>query len=218
MQSIAYESYVVRSSDQPTVMLEQIESFMEEGEEVRRQIKENGYYPTFSENALSLIAFKDKKVMALSTQESDPYFKNLRTVASELSLSFPFSGISSVDEQHLLGFAPSGSLDEGHWTGVTAYFNDDHFGTCRLVVFDMPSINGQSVYDASYTTYDINGKPTTSSAEGSDDSGFIYLASWTGKRYEKMLECANKKPFDKQLLQDIVAYAVKIDNDLPDTP
>jgi hypothetical protein len=218
INSIAHESYVVRSPDQPMLMLEQMESDMEEGEEIRRQIKENGYYPTYSENAVSLIAFKNKKANGPSILESDPDFKNLRSAPPELSLSFPFDGISTVDEKHLLGFAPSGSLEEGHWTGVTAYFNDDHFGTCRLVIFDMLSINGQSIYDSNYTTYDINGKPTISNAEGNDDSGFIYLASWTGKRYEKMLECANKKPFDKQVLQGLVAYAKKIDNDLPDTP
>jgi hypothetical protein len=215
-----YKSYIVRSPDEPMLMmgLERTESDLEEGEEMRQQIKENGYYSTYSENAASLIAFKNKKAVAIAEKDSDPYFKNLRLSPSEFQMTFPFVGISSVDEEHLLGFAPGGSLDEGHWTGVVEYFNDDHFGTCKLMVFDMPSWNGQAIYDSTYTTYDINVKPTTRSAEGSDESGFIYETSWTGKRYEKQLECANNKPFDKQILEDLVRYAKKIDNDLPDTP
>lgn len=220
MESEIYKSYVVKSPDQHVSMslLDDTESAMEEGKEVRRQIQEMGFYPTHSENAATLIAFKDKKAVNLLVEDSDPYFKNLRMSPSAFSMTFSFDGISSVDENHLLGFAPSGSLEDGDWTGVTAYFNDDHFGTCRLVVFDMPSMNAQAIYDSSFTTHDINGKPTTSNAEGSDESGFIYLVSWTGKRYEKQLECANNKPFDKQFLHDLVAYAKKIDSELPDTP
>ncbi len=218
LSSMAYESYVVRSTDQPTIMEEQTYSQIEEGEEIRRQIKNNGYYHTYSENAATLLTLKSKKATALTEKDSDPYFRHLRMSPSEFQMTFPFKGISSVDSEHLLGFVPSGGLDDGYWTGVTAYFLDDHFGTCRLVVFDMPSYNAQSIYDPSYTTYDINGKPTTRGAEGSDASGFVYSTSWTGKRYEKQLECANRKPFDPQITQDLVAYAEKIDNDLPDEP
>jgi hypothetical protein len=218
LSSVAHASYVVGSPNQSRLMLEQTKSVIEEGEEIRREIKENGYYPTYSVNAVNLIAFKDKKGTPFLRQDSDPYFKILRLSPSEFPKTFPFDGITSVDENHLLGFAPSGTLDQGNWTGVTAYFNDDRFGTCRLEVFDMLPMNGTAFYDSKYTTYDINGKPTVSNAEGSNDSGFVYNTSWTGKRYEKMLECANKKPFDKQVLQDLVAYAKKIDNDLPDEP
>ena len=161
-----------------------------------------------------MIAFKNKKGIPLARQDSDPYFKILRLSPDEFPMTFPFDGISSVDEEHLLGFVPGGSfegggLEDGYWTGVTAYFLDDYFGTCRLAVFDSHS---------GYITYDMDDKPTTVNAEGSDESGFIYLVTWRGERYIKMLECANNKPFDKQVLQDLVIYAKKIDNDLHDEP
>lgn len=224
--ALANESYVVKSPNQSKKMLEKLEiseSMQDEFDEVKRQIKENGYYHTYSENAVNLIAFKDKKAFAISEKGSDPYFKNLRLSPSEFKMTFPFNGISSVDDEHIIGFAPGGSivgknLDDGRWTGIAAFFNDDYFGTCKLSILDMNSLNGQSIYDSRYTTYAINKKPTVSSAKGNDESGFIYDVSWTGKRYEKELECANNKPFEKQLLQDLVRYAKKLDNDLPDTP
>jgi hypothetical protein len=170
-----------------------------------------------------MLGFESKKATAIAEKGSDPYNANLRLHPSEIKMTFPFDGISSVDAEHLLGYAPSGSaegttLDNAHWTGITAYFLHDNFGTCNLIIFDMQSLQGQAIYDSRYTTYDINGKPTSRSAEDSAESGFVYKASWTGKRYEKMLECANSKPFDKRMLDDLVTYAKKIDIDLPDTP
>jgi hypothetical protein len=209
LSPMASASYAVESPDQSRIILEQSESQIEEDEERRRQIKENGYYPTYSVNAANLMKLKNKKAIALTEKGSDPYFKNLRLSPSEFRISFPFNGISSVDDEHLLGFVPSGSFDDGYWTGVTAYFVDDNLGTCRLVVFDL-----HSGYITDYT----DEEPTTGSAEGSDDSGFIYDVLWRGERYMKMLGCANNKPFDKQVLQDLVIYAKKIDNDLPDEP
>lgn len=224
LSAMAYESYIIQSYDEPSIVsLDISQEIFDENNEIQRQFKANGYYHTYSENAVSLIAFKDNKAVLRLNHDSDPYFKQLRMSPSEFQLSFPFDGMTSVDAEHVLGYAPSGSaegtgIENAIWNGITAYFNDDNLGTCRLVVFDMPSLQGQSIYDKSNTTFEINDKPTTKSAEGNPESGFIYETSWTGKRYEKQLECANNKPFDKQLLQDLVAYAKKIDNDLPDTP
>lgn len=224
LSALAYESYVVQSPDEPAILMLDIpEEMRQEDEERTKEIKEKGYYHTYSENAAVMLKLESKKATARTEKGADPYNANLRLSSDEIKLTFPFVGIASVDEEHLLGFAPSGSaegttLDNAHWTGVTAYFLDDHFGACSLVVFDMQSLQGQAIYDSRYTTYDINGKPTSRSAEGSAESGFLYKTSWTGQRYEKMLECANSMPFDKQMLDDLVTYAKKIDNDLPDKP
>lgn len=222
---MAHETYEIKSPGQSRQMLKELEisqTMQEEFDEVKRQIKENGYYHTFSENAVTLMAIESKKAYAASEKSSDPYYRNLRFSPSEFKLTFPFDGITSVDAEHILGFAPGGSivgnsLDDGAWTGIAAYFNDNYFGTCKLSIFDMNSLNGQSIYDSRYTNYTVNKKPTTSSVKGSNESGFIYDVSWTGKRYEKKLECANKKPFDKQMIKDLVTYAKKIDSDLPDS-
>jgi hypothetical protein len=82
----------------------------------------------------------------------------------------------------------------------------------------MPAMNGQSIYDSNHTAFNINKKPTWTSASGTPESGFLYEASWTGKRYEKMLECANQKPFNPRGIKDVVTLAKKIDKDLPDEP
>jgi len=218
-ESTPCESYVVKSPDNNTMLLPlNLQSTTKDGVEMRRQIKKNGYYSTYSENAASLIALKNKKAVKPFEENNDPYYKNLRNSPSEFSLSFPFYGISSVENKHLLGFAPSGTVKNKQWTGITGYFNEDNLGTCRFVTFDISVSQRQTVYDPDYTTYEINGKPTTSNTEGNDASGFIYHTSWAGKRYAKMLECANKKPLAKQSLLAIIALAKKIDNDLPDTP
>ena len=218
--SFAHESYLILSPEKNNIMsqLNLPESAKKEFAETRKQIKTKGYFSTYSENASLLQAYRNKKAITTLNKESDPYYKNPRKSPSEFPLSFPFYGVSSVDGEHLLGFVPSGSFEDSRWTGVTGYFNNDDFGTCRIIVFDMPSVNGTSVYDVRYTTHDINDKPTTTHVEGNQDSGFIYQVSWTGKRYEKMLECANKKAFDSQTLKNLVAYAKIIDLDLPDEP
>jgi hypothetical protein len=218
LTATAYQSYAIDSPEVAKLMDEQSVSILEEeAGDIRGQIAEIGYQHTYSENAQSLMAIKDKKGVSSLSEKEDPYYSILRLDIS-FALSFPFKGLDFVDDEHLLGHAPSGSFENGKWTGVTSYFNSDKFGICKMSIFDMPALQGISYYDSKYTVFDINGKPTNRDAEGSPESGFLYDVTWTGERYKKELECANNKPFDKQMLEDLVTYAKKIDSDLFDTP
>jgi len=218
--AMAHQTYMVISPDESRTLVEIPQDMQDLGEDRRRQIKEKGYFSENVEFVSTLLAFKDKKGTTESMIESDPYFKILRLNMADFSLSFPFDGFPSIVEKNLLGFVPSGSyLDKTkQWTGLTAFFMPDEHYVCRMTIFDMQSMNGQSIYDSRFASFDINKKPTFISASGSPESGFLYEASWTGERYEKMLECVNKKPFDRNNIRSLVTLAKKLDGDLPDNP
>jgi len=199
-------------------------------EEMRSQIEVNGYYDTYSEAAVLLRDVKNRRAKGFIDVLDDPYYENLRASPSEFPMIFSYKGISTVDKTHLLGYVPSGiSVREKPgssvyvWSGVTGYFLDDKFGECRHVVDRLTNpVTGSWYskvdYDPKYTTYEINNKPTTKSAEGNLESGYIYEIKWTGKHYDKELDCSNTKPFDSQAIKDLIEYAKKIDGDLPDSP
>jgi hypothetical protein len=221
----AHQSYVIMSMDEPTNALlpsDELPVIPQEmrnlAESRRESIKDLGYIPMYSKNAELLMSMKDKKGTAESLPEDIPYFYTLRLNTVDFNLTFPFKSFPSIAKENLIGFVPSGSYEDetGKWTGLTAYFNNEILGVCRLELIDMPAINGQSFYEEKFVNFDINKKPTFTTAQGNDASGFIYEASWTGKRYEKTLECANKKPFSRGTMKDLIVLSKKIDKDLPD--
>jgi len=223
LTSMANKSYEVLSPEHFPMQEFFSDEDRQRSDEIEQQIKDRGYYDTYSQYAVTLSNFEYKRAVGFTEPGSDPYFKNLRLSPSEFSMTFPFTGISTVEPEHILGFVPGDtakgeSLEKAQWTGVAAYFTDDRFGVCRYDVSDMPASNGKAFYSSSDLTFDINKKPTALRAEGSPESGFLYKVSWTGERYNKQLECANKKPFDKNTLKNLVDYAKVIDNDLPDAP
>jgi len=225
--AFAYQSYVIMSPDgmpEATISTDQLPVIPQEmrdlGDERRASIKELGYVPMYSKNAELLMSMKDKKGTTDSMPDDVPYFYTLRLNTADFLLTFPFKGFSSISKEHLIGFVPSGSYQDetGKWTGLTAYFNNSNLGVCRIELIDMPEINAQAFYNSDHLDFDINKKPTFKTASGNSESGFIYETSWTGKRYEKTLECANKKPFERGTIKNLVLLAKKIDADFPDAP
>jgi hypothetical protein len=215
---MASQSYIVVDPEKSKLPIEMPIEMQDLGEEIRSQMKEKGYYSEYSVFAKNLVKFADKKGTAESMLESDPHFNILRLNTKDFDLSFPFEGLASITDENLLGYAPGGSYEDGKWTGIAIFFKHESLGVCRLSVFDMPSITGQAVYDSRFVSYEINDKPTTSSAKGNLESGFVYEASWTGSRYEKMMGCSDGKPFDRAMLARLITFAKVIDKDLPDTP
>lgn len=220
--AVAYQSYIIMSPDEPAKLVggsfEIPQEMKDLAEERRRQIKEHGYVPMYSKNAELLMKFKDVKGTADSVPEDVPDFEILRLNTNDFQLTFPFDGFPSISKIDMIGFGPSLSYDSDSdkWTGLTAYFHNEKLGVCRFIVWDMPASEGQSVYDSNSVSFDINKKPTFTSVQGSPESGYFFEASWTGKRYEKMLECANDKPFERGTIKNLVLLAKKIDKDLPD--
>lgn len=224
-------SYKVASDDEVDIFADYSYEQKEEIKERQRQFKVNGYYKTYSEAAVGLREVETRRHKGVIETADDPYYETLRASPKGFPLDFTYNGISSVNLDHLLGYVPSGTeipekynWDNFYWTGVTGYFLDDRFGTCRHVIEKM-GVNPSSgdrylaiTYDPKFTTYEINGKPTTKFAQGDEQSGYIYEITWTGKTYDKGLECTNSKPFDLQTTKDLIDYAKKLDNDLPDTP
>lgn len=221
----AHQSYVIVSPDgstNETISVSDMPVIPEEMKEMAESraalMKEYGYIPMYSENAELLMSMKDKKGTTDSIPEDIPNFYTLRLNTTDFSLTFPFKGFPSIPKENLIGFVPSGSYqsETGKWTGLTAYFNHENLGVCRIELVDMPAINGQAFYDSKHVDFEINKKPTFKTASGSSDSGFIYETSWTGRRYEKTLDCSNKKPFERGTIKNLVLLAKKLDNDLPD--
>ncbi len=204
---------------------EQIENFKER----RRQIDRYGYYKAYSEAAVGLKEVEQRKYNGLIETADDPYYETLRASTKGFPLNFTYAGLSSVPQDHILGYVPSGTETPDKyqsnnylWTGVTGYFLHDNFGTCRHSVEKIGS-NPTTArvyliikYDPKFTTYEINSKPTTKSGQGDEQSGYIHEITWTGKTYDKGLECTRKTPFDQQAIKDLIDYAKKIDSDLPD--
>jgi len=204
---------------------EQKENFKER----RRQIDAYGYYKEYSEAAVGLKEVEQRRYKGLIETADDPYYEMLRASTKGFPLNFTYAGLSSVPQDHILGYVPSGTetpdkyQSKNHlWTGVTGYFLHDTFGTCRHSVEKIGS-NPTTArmyliikYDPNFTTYEINNKPTTKSGQGDEQSGYIYEITWTGKTYDKGLEGTRKTPFDQQAIKDLIDYAKKIDSDLPD--
>lgn len=168
----------------------------------RQEIKAKGYYDTYSNSAALLIPMKEQEAIKTMDLNKDSGYMQLRESATDIPLSFPYSGITAVSSKDLIGYGPSGGLENGSWTGITGYFNHVDFGTCRTIIFDLGT-TGKSVYDQNDTSYEVNNKPTTHYIEGNSDSGFFYRISWTGERYEKFLSCANNDPFNSETMSKL---------------
>jgi hypothetical protein len=214
----AYQSYVIVSPDESRSIVDIPQEMKDLAKENLGHIRDLGYVPMYSTNAKSLMSFKDKVGTEESLPDDVPTFATLRLNTKDFDLSFPFNGFPNIPKDKLIGFVPTGSyIDEtGEWTGLTAYFKNDSLGVCRVILWDLQAMDGQSIYDAEQVNYEINKKPTFTSVHGNPESGFFYEASWTGKRYEKMLKCANDKPFERKTIRNLIVLAKKIDNDLPD--
>jgi hypothetical protein len=224
-----YASYKILSENDNNVFSNYSMEELEIANEMQSQFDANGYYKTYSEAAVGLRDVEYRKANGLIDAFSDPYYEILRPTPSGFPLIFTYPGILSVDKEKILGYVPSGTETpktykgkDYYWTGVTGYFSDDEFGTCRHVV-EKIGINPNTekpyleiTYDSSRTSYDVNKKPTTKSAQGNEQSGYIYEITWTGKNYDKGLECSNTKPFDSEAIKDLIEYAKKLDMDLPD--
>lgn len=185
----------------------------------RKEFEEKGYHDTYSNSAAMLIHIKEQIAEEKTTKkhDEDPTYTGRRDDISKIPLSFPYSGLTLMKSSSIIGYGAAGGFEDEKWTGVVSYFDHADFGTCRITILDLGS-GGKSVYDKSKTTYEINNKPTTYYAEGNDDSGFFYAISWTGNRYEKILDCANSNSFDSETMRQIIAFAKIIDEDPFDPP
>lgn len=213
VSAFAYSSYNFISDNSRIESLLTDDS-LDEVEEIQKSIKEYGYHNTYSNNARSLMDLADEKGEKIV--EDDPYFKILRLDTSDFNLTFPYKGFGFTDKFKFMGIVPSGTQTNDGWTGFTAYFKHSELGLCKFMVFDSPAMKGHTYYDLKHTNFDVNEKPSINYVEGNEKSGFLYTISWTGKRYDNTLNCANEKPFERSTMKNLILLAKKLDMDLPD--
>lgn len=218
LAALAEPIYQVGEMNHSRILSTVSEELRRETFDRREQMERYGYYETYSLGAVNIYNIKNRPGRVSNQDEPDPYFSNLRLDTKDFELSFPFDDLRWLSKTNLLGFVPSGTYRQGKWTALTAYFSYDVLGVCRYVVSDMVSMNGKVFYDKQMTKFDVNNKPTITHAEGSNESGYLYTLSWSGQRYDKILMCADKKPFSRQVTIDMIKFAKKIDIDMPDTP
>jgi hypothetical protein len=172
------------------------------------QQKKHGYIQADSGYPRYLYNLKYKvKSQAEKNGETD-----LKSKVSDINLAFPFNGISFIQQENVIGFAPAGSYKNG-WTGIKEIFTQKDMGTCGITMFDIAISHGGARIGQSVVQYDINKKPTTTIIKGSINSGFLYTVNWYDNKFIYMFECANME-LDKNIISKMIDMGKKIDKEI----
>ncbi|PRC93006.1 hypothetical protein [Solimicrobium silvestre] len=171
-----------------------------------KQLKENGYIHSESENPGKLMAIKSRLPKNRVTLTDDPHYYYLRKNIEDIKLTFSYHPISQGE---LLGYAPVGTQINQAWTGIREFFKNKEFGLCSLTKYHIVDSKMGVRINADSVAYEVNSHLTTLNVEGSNESGFMYTVNWADSVFWNQLECA-QDTFDKSIIHRMSAYASKI--------
>lgn len=183
------------------------------------EYKQNGFVKRRSDDAVQLLSLnkhhfltKERKTYLNST---DFYDTHLKQKISQIKLAFEFHPISFIKESEVFGFAVADTWvrepKEG-WTGIIEAFAVNDVGSCNYQVSNAKLNRSAANLSEDSVTYAVNNKPTITTVEGNDDTGYSYKVEWFHNDYYKTLTCALKS-YDSSELDKVVMLANKIDRD-----
>jgi hypothetical protein len=175
----------------------------------------NGYVEMESDYAQFLFSLPERSLKEIMEyQYADDNDTHLKNNISQIKLAFPYSGISFIENNNIIGFGAIGNWDEKHkaWTGVVEFFNDNQLGVCALNIFNIKLSHGVNQVAKEVARYDINSMPNVLSVEGNASTGFLYHITFYQNDYWNELECANKM-YDPKKTKQLIELAKKIDKD-----
>ena len=131
-----------------------------------------------------------------------------------MGVAFDAKEINQSLISSVLGFGASGVyLDNQGWTAFVEFFEpkDELAGSVCNYQLTSIALNGTSaiMYDDEVKK-DVNGKITSYTVKGNDETGYMYSIDWWDSNYYHLLKCANKS-FSKKIMSDTVDLASKID-------
>jgi len=200
---LPYKSMSTSSNEQ-----EQLSSRMKE-------IRKNGYVEMESDYAQFLFSLpKHSSKEILEYQYADENDTHLKNSISQIKLAFPYSGVSFLEKENIIGFGAIGNWDEKNkgWTGVVEFFYYQSLGICALNIFNTKLSHGVNQVANEVARYDINNMPNVLSVEGNAKTGFLYHITFYQHDYWKELECANKI-YDPKKTKQLIMLARKLDQD-----
>ena len=172
------------------------------------QMKTQGYFKTeynnahYLQNVKSLAPAEIKKY----ANSKDVYDTHLKQSISEIKLAFPYDGIHGVSPDKIIGFAATGTVVKGGWTGVKEVFEDEKLGVCSLDIESRQNVKMQIRINAERVLYTANNNPTTVQVQGDPKFGFRYSVFWISKKYKSDLDCVSKD-YDPNLSDKMIVYA-----------
>jgi hypothetical protein len=178
--------------------------------------KQKGYHEMDSSYAQYLLNLKRTAPGEIKAfRVNNAFDTHLKNEISDIHLAFNFKPLTMVKTENIIGYAPIGSyVKEGDrdlgWSGIKAFFMDQTLGACAYSFFDLQISHGAVQLNAETTEYLVNHKPSSTSVEGSLNSGFVYNVNWFDETKMHQLECANMA-YTKQTLRRLVFLANQID-------
>jgi hypothetical protein len=172
------------------------------------QLKTQGYISTKHDNAKYLLNIKASAPAEIKAyaNSKDPYDTHLKQNISEINLTFPYKGVQGISDKNVIGYAATGTVVKGGWTGVKEIFNDEKLGVCSLDIESRRDVKMQVRINADRVSYAANNNPTTTQVEGDPKFGFRYSIFWISNKYNSNLDCATRN-YDPTLLAKMVSYS-----------
>ena len=177
--------------------------------------KTDGYFKAHSQQAQTLLSIpklaeKDlKEHYSPNLPAEDSHF---RANYYDIKMSYPYKSVASNLVQKVIGFAPQHTYGPNGWNGAVEFFSPTFGdGVCAFHEVNI-KITGSSAYiPKEVATRDVNDKVTTVSAEGNEQSSYIYKVEWWDKTFMRSLECA-AKTYSDDLKQNVIELARAIDS------
>jgi len=173
-----------------------------------------GYSERFSQNAKNLssiteVAEKEFEHYNAGTLEAES--THLRRQHFELKISYNYKPLSSEITQEVIGFAPESNYVENGWNGAVEFFKwHDHNSICAFHEVNIKRTGSSAFFPKEIVRYDINKKLTLVSAEGNDQSQYLYTVEWWDSTYKRILECTASE-YSNDIKNEVLEMAKLID-------
>ena len=179
-----------------------------------QELSEKGYKHSESPYPKQLLKIKERAEAEINENKDNlnPYDKHLKDSVEQIKLAFNFKGLKVVKPENVIGYAAAGGYQDG-WDGVKAFFSDLHLGVCSVALHNIILSHSGAKLRKSSVSFKVNDKPTITSVEGSEQTGFLYTIAWYDSTFKHVFECANMS-FDKTIADKMLAYAILIDHSL----
>lgn len=177
--------------------------------------QQNGYSQHFSKNAQNLI-----DMPKVAQQEFEHYDKasisdestHLRRQSYDLKMSYNYKPIPLELTQEVIGFAPESNFSEKGWNGIVEFFKwDVHESICAFHEVNIKYTGSSGFFPQEIIRYDIHNKLTLVSAEGNDESRYLYTVEWWDNTYKRILECTAPE-YSNSIKKDVISLASYIDD------
>lgn len=180
------------------------------------ELKVKGYDETVSDRGAALFSLNVKAKKEISDYRfyKNPEDSHLKEKISDIHLAFDVKPLSFITPENLFGYAAVGMYKQQQgWTGITMFFKDKDLGVCAYTLNNMKISEEAVQLFEEFVRHDINDMPNVIYNEGTKNSGFLYKINWFDKTFEKKLECFNKKPFNKEITNQLINLAQHIEKD-----